>query len=171
MPRNYVKTGRPPGRPKKFDSIISALGIEGPLPRACPIPELPLDDLKASAKLLAQSKEARMEYLAEWMMTTRDVRVAELLLRASGDLMPVAWYQQNNFQQPPQEAPGQSPAIETISNGRGPGEWRPPAQIEEPDLDPIIDAPADTSPIPVPMDDAPMVSTADDELESILEGL
>lgn len=122
--------------------------IEGVAELAVPIGA----DLQAKIKLLSTSKQARVEHLVEWMLTTKDVRVAELLLRACGDLVPVQLLQQNNFQTkvPTSEAEA---FMQVISNGRGPNEWKPPPLPEEAAVDPVLDAPMDTTPIPVPEQD------------------
>jgi hypothetical protein len=117
-----------------------------------------LTELQSRVRLLATSKQARIEHLAEWMVNTRDVRVAELLLRACGDLLPVQLLQQNNYQQKAVTTEAEA-LMAVISNGRGPNEWAPPPP-QELEHDPILDAPADDRPIPQP---------PEEDLEALLE--
>lgn len=169
MPYHYVKTGRPPGRPKKPATVLVSSALVPTVPPwEADVPETiegmqefevpALTELEAKSRLIASSKQARLEHLAAWMLTTKDIRVAELLLRACGDLLPVQLLQQNNIHQAPKAPTSEGAAlIQVLSNGRGPGEWAPPAYLEEPDEDPVLDAPPDLSPIPEPPEDVVIV--------------
>jgi hypothetical protein len=134
------------------------------------------------ARMLVTDREMRLMYLADWMAgagfdnpgTPNAMLIrrglAEIFLRCMGDLIPAQLYTQNNFSAAPYQA-GEA-AMQAIPNGRGPLEWAPPAQ-PEPEQDPVLDAPEDESPIPVPAPEPPAepIPDLDEDFAAILAGV
>jgi hypothetical protein len=159
MARTYIPTGKPRGRPKKqaYDAPVASPPVSEPTdtkvvrkPRGGTKPSTPqqhainlaLGTPSERAVLLVKDKVQRLAFIADWMMGAgfpepqsgwaiqQRMKIAELFLKACGDLVPVQLNQQNNYGVPKE----QEPILDLIDNGR---QYDPnPQSTYEPDTDP-----------------------------------